>query len=190
MAEEIQQYAITVRKQIPYISEFFLGTLSVCLITLAIIFFFFGAPLLSSNEMKVVAAANYISPNVIWITFWSGVGFLLFRYLYKHIIIKQPAILTFSPTSIIIKTKKFIYQIPILNIEDIKLIDPTDLDDFPKGEFFVIIYQVKSKSYQFQLNDYSDSDSFIDNLLKYDTLKNHIKNPERLKAPDIITEDN
>lgn len=183
MAEDVKQYQITIRKKFPYLSKFLFGAIWGSFI-LGLYFTLF--------KMDFTRFSHYptpVSTNVIWTIFCLAIGFVLFRYLYKRVIIIQGAFLNFTLNEIIIKTKKTIYQIPILEIENIKLIDPTDLDDFPKGKFFVIIYQVNSKTMQFQLNEYSDADSFIDNLLKYDTLKNHIKSPERLNEPDIITED-
>ena len=184
--ETIDKFPIILRQKIPFVSELLLTLLSGSCIVLAICFFLFMPALRSSNEMKVVTTITIIPAYVKWLILYSGIGFLVFRFLYKYIVITRAGFLRFNATSISLSTKKSIYEIPISNITSIKLIDPEDMNEIPRGEFFVIIYRENSDPIQFKLREYYDSDSVVDNLLKYESLKNHIKNPETLDEPDIL----
>jgi len=136
--------------------------------------------------MKVVATTIIIPDYVKWLILYAGIGFLIFRVLYKYIVINQVGVLSFASNAITIATKKKIYQILVVNISRIELIDPSDLNEMPRGKFYIVIHQYNYEILQFRLKEYYDSDSVVDNLLKYDNLSDRIENPERLRGPDII----
>lgn len=168
------KYPIILKKNIPYISEFLMGVMSLCCIILALCFFLFMPSLRSSNEMKVVASMINIPESVKWIILSSGIGFLVFWLFYKHIAIYRVGSLRFASDTLTITTQRIIYQILISNISKIELIYPTNLRGDYEERFFVVIYQRNSKVLNFRLKEYTDIDSFVDNLLVYDTLKNNI----------------
>ena len=170
------QYPIIIKKKIPYVSEFLLSVFSFCLIILGLCFLFFMPALRSSNEMKVVATITIIPEYVKWLILYSGIGFLIFRFLYKYVAFYKTGFFGFDSDRLTISTKKIIYPIPISSISKIELIDPVDFNDNTKGKFIVVIYQRNSNPLQFQLKVYDDCFSLIDNLLKHDSLKDRIKN--------------
>lgn len=106
---------------------------------------------------------------------YSGLGLLVFWFLYKRIAFYTPGFFKFNSDALTINTKKFINQIPISNITKIELIDSVDSNENTKGKFIVVIYQRNSAAYQFTLKVYDDCFSLIDNLLKYDSLRDHVK---------------
>lgn len=125
----------------------------------------------SSNEMKVVATATRISENVKWLVLYSGLGFLSFWAFYKYIAIYSEGSLTLTTESLIVRTRKTIYQIAITDIRRIELINPKDLKGNFKEKFHVVIFQINDKVVNFRFKNYSDSDSFVDHLLTYDTAR-------------------
>lgn len=170
------QYAIILRKKIPYVSEFFLGMLSLCLIIIAICLFLFMPALRSSNEMKVVATIAIIPDSLKWLILYSGIGLLIFWLLYKNAAFNDKGLVVFKPDVVAISTNKSIYQIPVSSINKIELIDPVDYKDDFKGKFIVVIYSQNDENFRFQLKQYNDCINFIDTLATYDILRNRIKN--------------
>lgn len=173
--ESNNQYAIIIRKKIPYVSEFFLGILSLCLIVIAICLFLFMPALRSSNEMKVVATIAIIPETAKWLILYSGSGLLIFWVLYKYAAFSNKGLVIFKPDVVTISTNKSIYQIPVSSINKIELIDPVDYKDDFKVKFIVVIYSQNDENFRFQLKEYNDCINFIDTLATYDVLRNRIK---------------
>ena len=176
---ETIKYPITIKRDIPYISDFFYTVFIFSALILAITIFILLPPLGSHNEMKVVAGIKSIPENVIWTIFYSSIGFIIFLILYKKIAIYSSGIFSFNADTILISTKNKISQIPIQSITRIELINPTNRDEDYIGKFFVVIHQRNGDILHFRLKEYLDSDSFIDHLLTHDNLKYHIKELNR-----------
>lgn len=171
-----RNYRITVKEKIIYISEFLFFLLSFCLIVVAASFFLFRPSLESANEMKVVATERAISDNVKWLILYSGVGFLIFYFLYKKIAIYRNAVLYFEEENICIRSKKKIIRVHVPDILNIEIIDPMNFRNESKEQFSVVIYRLLEKPIVFRLREYSESYDIIDNFLSYEKLTSKIKN--------------
>jgi hypothetical protein len=132
--------------------------------------------LTSSNEMKVVSTITIIPEYVKWLLLYSGIGLLIFWFLNKYIAFYKTGIFIFNSDNFTINTAKDRNQISVSNISKIELIDPVDYKDELKEKFIVVIQERNTDSFQFQLKEYNDCFSFIDELVKYDGLRDRIKN--------------
>jgi hypothetical protein len=132
--------------------------------------------LTSSNEMKVVSTITIIPEYVKWLLLYSGIGLLIFWFLNKYIAFYKTGIFIFNSDNFTINTAKDRNQISVSNISKIELIDPVDYKDELKEKFIVVIQERNTESFQFQLKEYNDCFSFIDELVKYDGLRDRIKN--------------
>jgi hypothetical protein len=178
------QYPIIIKKKIPYISELLLGISSFCLIIIAICFFLFMPALRSSNEMKVVSTITIIPEYVKWLILYSGIGLFIFWFLYKYIASYKPGSFSFNSGTFTISTKDIIYQILISDITKIELIDPVDRNEDTGIKFIVVIYLRNSDPFRFQLKVYNDCFAVIENLTKYDSLKDRIKSLDKAFLSD------
>lgn len=171
-----RNYRITVKEKIIYISELLFFLFSVCLIVVATCYFLFMPSLESANEMKVVATERAIPEHIKWLILYSGVGFLIFYFLYKKVAIYRNAILYFEEENIHVRTKKKNIKISVPDILNIEIIDPMNLRSESKEQFNVVIYRISDKPIVFRLNEYNQSYELIDNFLKYESLASKIKN--------------
>jgi hypothetical protein len=183
-----KKYPIIIRKKTPFLTDFLSGMVMICFLVLAVCMFFFGPPLSSNNEMKVVTGILVIPPAISKLIFYSAVGCPILFFSYKHLFINQKAFLSFNQKGIVIFTNKNVIQIPAIEIARIEFVDPSDINEMPRGKFFLIIYKRNLETINIRLKDYNDSDEIIDNIIKYNNLKDHLKDIETLNDPGIDSE--
>ncbi|MEI9935217.1 MAG: hypothetical protein WDM71_10300 [Ferruginibacter sp.] len=173
------KYSITLEEKVPIISNLITDILGLCGIILVLCWLLFGPPLSTNNEMQVVAIVRIIPDGIMRLFFYLGIGFIIALILNRIVKIHELALLSFDSENILINSKRRKNVLPISDIPKIELIDPRDSIGVPDGIFTVIIHQLDANNIEFRLNDYSDSDKFIDALLTYDHLKTRLDNLER-----------
>jgi hypothetical protein len=123
----------------------------------------------TKNASDEMATAYYILIVPEWLkrlSTFAFVGLIIFIPLYFAARLNQPALLTLSDDTIIIKGKKIDLTIPFKTVKQIYFNDLMNLLRQPKDKMQIVIQQKSNKTTVFLLENYDEADLALETFTK------------------------
>lgn len=165
-------YKVTIRTKIPYLTSIFFG-----LFLLFIAFDLIGGLILlpaknSPLEMQVVYYFFFLPDNIQKFIAYSSLGMVTSLILYRYVRTHQNAKLTFLKDRICIDGKSIKENINLLNLRKVTFIDKTDNSNISEEIFIVYFEQSSKQSIRLRLENYEESEEFMNEFMLYLPYKN------------------
>jgi hypothetical protein len=149
------------------VRKVFFSLSTACLVLLVLFSFHMLPSRHSSGEMKAAYFLLTTPETARKILVGALIGTPVFFLLYIYFGIRRRAVLTLHSNSIEITGARKGFSIPTQELTSIDFNDAKDSDGFPKAELTVSFTTKKGKSTTLTLIDYSQSEQFMNVLMRY-----------------------
>jgi hypothetical protein len=162
------QFEVTVRRKVPYVTHFLAGVLITCVL----VFVFIELLFLPVRNASVEVQSFYfffLIPEVLKKALVaSSITFVLVLPVYLKFRYHRPAALTFLPAGILLKGKHIDICLATANLLKVYCMDPKNSEAEPTGELIVYFQEKDQKLTRISLKHYEEAEDFVERLMGYE----------------------
>lgn len=169
--EDTLTFEVILRRKVPYFTTFLKEFLFTCFAVLFIVSILMIPTKYLPDEMVIFYFIVFIPKFLKSALLFSSIGIATALPLLLFVRLHKKTTLTFSTNSIHITGDGVNEEYIITSIKNIFFSDPQTRAGYPKEVLRIYIQLKTGKTTSLRLKDYSQSESFMNRLMKYDNLE-------------------